>query len=214
MYGIIRLYITLGRNAMRSFIAIIYCEVGSPVANGGKGMCKILKEINGLTATALLAKYGISSMPPIDLSELSKKIGVSVYPVDFSNAEKAANYELGTIIGAAISDEDDLDIMYAEGMSDNRVRFTVAHEIGHCCLHANDLMINHLELRRNNDLNPREKAVNIFAGELLIPEKALSEFCIKLIRPTVLALSQIFQVSSNVMRERLNYLGYENIPEI
>lgn len=170
------------------------------------GMCKILEEINGLRANDLLEKYNIDITPPIDLKRLLERIGISSYPCDFSEVEKKSGYEPRSIIGAAISTEDNLDIMYAKGMSENRIRFTIAHELAHCCLHGDSLRIRHIELRRDNDSSPREVQANIFAGELLIPEKSLREIYNKLYLPTLSFLSEVFQVSTNVMRARLEHL--------
>lgn len=169
-------------------------------------MCKILKEISGLSADELLKKYNISSTPPIDLKNLLERIGVSSYPYDFSKVEKLAGYEPNTIIGAAISTEDNLDIMYAKNMSENRVRFTIAHELAHCCLHSDNLKIKHIELRLDKDASPREMNANIFAEELLIPQKSLNAIYDKLYVPTLSVLSEIFKVSTNVMRARLGHL--------
>lgn len=166
-------------------------------------MCTILKEIGGLSASELLKKYDIDLTPPINLSDLIKKIGISSYPWDFSQVEDAVGYKRGDIVGAALSEKDDLHIMYAKGLSSNRSRFTVAHELGHCCLHAEDLKINHLELRLNNHHDKREEAANIFAGELLIPKEPLMNVYQRLLRPSISTLSEIFSVSYNVMKKRL-----------
>ena len=168
-------------------------------------MCKILREIGGLSALELLEKYGISLSPPIDIKRLVDNIGIRLIRYDFSNAEKAGNYPLGSIIGAALSDGDCLDILYANNLTLNRVRFTVAHELAHCCLHNDSLEINHLELRTNN-VSPKERDTNIFAGELLVPYSSLLPIYNQLLKPSLSVLAQIFLVSSIVMRERLKYL--------
>ena len=172
-------------------------------------MCKILEKIGGLNAGELLSKYNISLTPPINLSLLIERIGISAYSVDFTEAEEAAKYPKGAIVGAAVSFDDDLDIMYAQGLTSNRIRFTVAHELAHCCLHAPDLKIKHIELRTsemNESDNAKEIEANTFAGELLIPEKSLLDIFGALLKPSVSALARIFQVSDNVMRARLEYL--------
>lgn len=177
-------------------------------------MCKILREIEGLSPIQLLKKYQIDLTPPINLSELVKKIGIITYAVDFSEVEAEAGYEQGDIIGAALSDGDDMTIMYSQTCTLNRARFTIAHEIAHCCLHTNDLEINHLELRTDSNKADKERAANIFAGELLIPTEALQNTYSALIKPTVSVLSRIFQVSVSVMRERLSYLELQVFDEM
>lgn len=177
--------------------------------NKGDFMCKILEELRGLNASQLLKKYDISLVPPINLNELIKSIGISSYSLDFSDVEESSGYEKGDILGAVISDGDELDVLYAEGLSDNRSRFTVAHELAHCCLNTDDLIAGHIELRTENKDRHSKKEIgaNIFAGELLIPKESLLEICNLLIKPTVTALADIFQVSVNVMRARLEYLN-------
>ena len=168
-------------------------------------MCKILREIGGLSALELLEKYGISLSPPIDIKRLIDNIGIRLIRYDFSNAERAGNYPLDSIIGAALSDGDNLDILYSNNQTLNRVRFTITHELAHCCLHNDSLEINHLELRTNN-ISLKERDANIFAGELLVPYSSLITIYNQLLKPSLSGLAQIFQVSTNVMRERLEYL--------
>lgn len=187
---------------------IIYGMILCPKNTGGKddnNMCKILREICGLSALELLEKYGINLSPPIDIKKLIDNIGIRLIKYDFSNAERAGNYPLGSIIGAALSDGDNLDILYANNQTLNRDRFTIAHELAHCCLHNDSLEINHLELRTNN-VSLKERDANIFAGELLIPYSSLITIYNQLLKPSLSVLAQIFQVSTNVMRERLKYL--------
>lgn len=175
----------------------------------GGFMSKKLEELSGLTAEQLLRKYNVSLKPPINLNKLIENIGISAYSLDFSDVEDSLGYVKGEILGAVISDGDDLDILYAKGLSDNRSRFTVAHELAHCCTHTQELMSGHIELRKDNDeeLSKKEYDANIFAGELLIPKESLVEVCSLLIKPTITSLAEIFQVSANVMRARLEYLN-------
>lgn len=168
-------------------------------------MCKILREIGGLTAYELLEKYSISLSPPIDIKKLVDNIGIRLVRYDFSEAEKAGNYPQNSIIGAALSEKDSLNILYATKMTLNRIRFTIAHELAHCCLHNDNLEINHLELR-TDDNSDRERDANIFTGELLVPYSSLITIYNQLLKPSLSVLAQIFQVSTNVMRERLKYL--------
>lgn len=115
--------------------------------NGDVFMCRILKNIQGKTAAELLKLYDISMEPPIDLSGLLEKIGISTKGIDFSQIEAKANYAQGRILGAAISKGDNLTIFYRKQDTENRQRFTIAHELAHCCLHSKNLEQNHIELR-------------------------------------------------------------------
>ena len=175
---------------------------------GGSTLCEILKRINGRTALELLEMYNIPLEPPIQLSKLLINIGISTLGIDFTDIEEAANYERGRILGAAISKGENLTIFYRKNDSKNRQRFTIAHELAHCCLHTNALKQNHIELREEFcSKTEKEKAADIFAGELLIPEPLLKNVYDKFYLPSLNSLAKIFNVSTNVMAARLNYLS-------
>ena len=76
------------------------------------------------------------------------------------------------------------------------------------------MRVNHLELRNEffNKDNKKERAANIYAGELLIPDESLKKIYDRLLLPSLKTLSEIFDVSTAVMRERLEEaeLNYYN----
>ena len=161
----------------------------------------------------MLNEYKISLTPPIDISLLLKKIGILEIPFDFSEIEEIMHYEKGDVLGAIYAKKDTLSIFYRSSDTLNRKRFTLAHEIAHCCLDADELEKQHIELRSSQTANtPKEYKANIFAGELLIPELSLkrihSQF---LVAPSLSDISNIFKVSTTVMAARLDYL---NLPYI
>lgn len=112
-------------------------------------MCKILKELGGKTALELLNTYQISDEPPIDIDALLSNIGISIVPIDFSPIENKVNISQGSILGATIVEGEDLSVFYRMDATENRKRFTLAHEIAHCCLHTDSLIDHHVELREN-----------------------------------------------------------------
>ena len=170
-------------------------------------MCKILKNMKNKTATELLRENNISLIPPINMSMLLGNLGIREVSADFSQIEKLMNYDLGSILGITYAKDDDLMIFYKESDTVNRKRFTIAHEIAHCCLHTETLKNRHVELRNNDNKNePREYDANVFAGELLIPKESLYKIYNDLIVPSLSDLSKIFRVSTNVMAGRLDYL--------
>ena len=176
-------------------------------------MCKLLKELNGLTADQLLKKYNMPPNPPIDISSLLKRIGILEIPMDFTEIEKIMKYQPGDVLGAIFAKDNSLGIFYRQGDSLNRIRFTLAHEIAHCCIHADTLEKRHIELRSAlSAVTPKEYSANVFAGELLIPESTLKEIHSRyLVAPPLSNIAQIFKVSTNVMAARLEYL---NLPYI
>lgn len=172
-------------------------------------MCKLLDELNGLTAEQLLKKYDIPDDPPIDIYGLLDRIGILTISFNFTEIEDIKKYKHGDILGAIFAKDDSLGIFYRESDTKNRIRFTLAHELAHCCLHADSLGKRHIELRSSLTANDsREREVNKFAGELLIPEKILRDIHSKyLVAPPLSNIAQIFQVSTNVMAARLDSLG-------
>lgn len=168
-------------------------------------MCKILKKIHGKTAEELLVEYGVYDTLPIDLEKLAKSIGISVLPMDFSVLEKKLNKK--DILGLVLTAGDDAAIFYRNTDSFNRIRFTIAHEIAHCCHLDPSTKEPHIEYRIDEkDKDTYEKDMDIFAGKLLIPLKKLKEVYMSLSLPTSTILAEKFAVSIKVMEARLNYL--------
>ena len=181
----------------------------------GDSMCEILKRLQGKTAEEILDIYAKDRELPVDIVALANNIGINIYSVDFTEVEDDMEIEKGIILGATLSHEEEVNILYRESDSENRKRFTIAHEIAHCCLHTESLIEHHIELR--SDLskdNRREREANIFAGKLLIPEENLRAIHEKLLLPSLSALVRIFKVSSNVMAARLDYLSMSYYKDI
>lgn len=182
---------------------------------GGDYMCKILEKIRNKTASELLQEYEIDMKPPIDIATLLSKIGISTIAHDFTEIEESDNREPGSILGAALSNENSLAIFYKKTDSFHRKKFTIAHELAHCCLHSENLQISHFELRtQNSNLDARELDANIFAGELLIPQNVLMPIYNEFILPSLSALAKQFDVSTNVMAARLDYLKLQYFKDV
>lgn len=185
------------------------------ITSGGDYMCTILEKIKDKKPMDLLKEYDIPLEPPIDISSLLDRIGISVIAKDFTEMEERSKLEYGTILGAAFSKDDNLAIFYRKSDTYNRKIFTIAHELGHCCKHSENLKISHIELRTaNRTLDVHEKEANIFAGELLIPETILMKNYNEFIIPSLKTLSIIFGVSTNVMAARLDYLNLDYYKDI
>lgn len=178
----------------------------------GALMCMILEKIRNKNPYELLDTYGISMTPPINISLLLDKIGISVVAKDFSDIEKITQSESGSILGAAFSNGDDLTIFYKKSDHLHRKKFTIAHELAHCCLDCPGNESSHIEFRLEPFINlseedlQKERQANIFAGQLLIPKDILLLYYDKMIIPSLTELAKIFEVSSSVMAARLDYL--------
>lgn len=174
-------------------------------------MCDKIKELNGLTADSVLNKYWQRDELPINIAKILFDMKIKVAAFDFSNIEKSQNAPEGLILGAVITQGNDVAIVYKKGDPLNRIRFTLAHELAHCCLsHIKPDSKGYVELRLEGDnYDPYEKEANIFAGELLIPRRELQSVLMEYFPdtfPRSKFLASIFSVSVSVMEERLKYL--------
>lgn len=174
----------------------------------GKNMCEALNKIRGMTAEELLEKYGDNTKVPVDLKELLENIGISSFPMDFSKVEKEIGAQQGDVLGLLFAKDEKAAIFFKAGDSLKRRRFTIAHELAHCCLHLEGSDTSHIELRQDEETEKKEERVaDIFAGELLIPLHLLAREYKKMKLPNSKDLANIFGVSIKVMEARLDYLN-------
>lgn len=83
-----------------------------------------------------------------------------------------------------------------------RTRFTVAHELAHCVLHAEDL--DGLDVRPEGDHHAQlEAEANTFAAHLLIPDAALKRLGLTPSTATSDVLAKRFGVSARMAQRRL-----------
>lgn len=199
-------------------------------------MNKILERLQGQSANKLLKYAHCEDKIPVDIVGLAENIGFKLNDIDFTELEqddafKQMVQERGHILGAVFVDDDIIQILYQDHFTDKpssgriyteqetknnlskRQRFTIAHEIAHCCLHMQPDDDIHVEYRMDLDnyVTDKEHDANVFAGELLIPELLLNRLyevydTIKH-TPAVETLSEMFAVSKSVMKARLDYLG-------
>lgn len=173
----------------------------------GVNMCKVLKNIQGKTADEILKEYGNDSSIPVDLNKLLANMGISALPLDFTELEEIIEVEKGRVLGLVMSKGEKAAIFYRKEDSLNRQRFTIAHELAHCCLNNVTYEKPHIDLRLNDkEKDNDEIAADIFAGKLLIPLTKLKDVYLKLAVPSSITLASKFAVSVNVMEARLDYL--------
>ena len=94
--------------------------------------------------------------------------------------------------------------------SENRQRFTIAHEIGHYILHTDDILHHDdekMHFRADKIQSSEETEANFFAAEILMPA-LLIEKCVENDIDYVDELAKCFNVSQDAMRYRLTNLGY------
>lgn len=201
---------------------------------GKLNMCMGLNKIKEKTAQEILNMTNQTDAVPVNIEKIILTLGINLQETNFEDEyfnnillqnEKYLNR--GKILGAVFCDKDELNICYRKtdinsevffgNISDedktkkieHRKRFTLAHELAHCCLHMSKTKSPyHLELRTDKYLDSEEEYLaNKFAGELLIPEHSLRKIYEKLEFPSITFLADLFNVSRSVMMARLDVLN-------
>ena len=151
---------------------------------------------------------------PVNLDDLVEGLSISVRKYDFSEDVSAV---------LVVEEDGTATIGYNPKESPNRIRFSIAHELGHYFLHSNSskgIFMDKLMFRKNIKLyNRREEQIeieaNYFAANLLMPKQLL----IKEVRrldydddddDNIKKLADLFEVSVSAMTFRLINLGLYN----
>jgi Zn-dependent peptidase ImmA (M78 family) len=158
-------------------------------------------------AQGLLKKTGVDA-PSVDVIEIAKRLGVRVEMADLGSdcSGMLVRGAEGAVIG----------VHYAH--PPNRQRFTIAHELGHFCLHDGGTYVDRgTSLRfRSNSKNSgsaiEEREANQFAAGLLMPADWIRDEMDR--HPfdlgddeSLMNLCEHFGVSSQAMIYRLTNLG-------
>lgn len=175
-----------------------------------------LSRLVGQNAEYFVTYFSLDATVPVDLSEMLKEYNIALRVTDFKSFEEfpeiAENIpQKGKVLGAVKTINDRVNIFYRKGDTPHRQRFTIAHEFAHCCLNAEEIAVNgHVDFRLDiEEATEDEYKANVFAGELLIPRNVLDSIYSKVSEPNINTLAYVFDVSVNVMEERLKYLGYK-----
>lgn len=169
-----------------------------------------VSELHLRTAKEILAICNQTDAVPVDIRSILETLEISAIPFDFTEVEESLpeKYKGSKILGAMISKDENAAILYSakDKKDSHRMRFTIAHELAHICRGEH----RHIEFRIDGDLTEDEIAANTFAGELLIPENTLKSVIKELLAPTIANLADIFDVSVNVMNERIKHLDLQD----
>ena len=191
----------------------------------------VIRKMNGKKPNEILEMhYGEDVKIPVDIVAVAKSIGIRLGSIDFTELEKQEPFraivgEDNHILGAAYIRDNGVQIVYqnslhkidgSESLSDvdkdkklhRRQRFTIAHEIAHCCFDLTENDTSHIEYRTDDAVDKeKEKKANIFAGELLIPYDFLEIIC-SLLKGviSISLLADMFDVSRKVMKARIEYV--------
>lgn len=146
--------------------------------------------------------------PPIDVQKIATSLGAKVNYV---------LYDDENVSGVLVKRSDEITIGVNSRHSENRQRFTIAHEIGHLLLHSNrPIFIDevHTHFRDQNSakgLDKTEIEANYFAAELLMPEKFVRQDMDNLNyldEKAIQNLASKYSVSVEAFVYRVSNLGY------
>lgn len=208
----------------------LYIAKKISLKGGCYNMGKTLEKLKNKSAEMLVNEYNLDKTLPIDIVALTKNLGIELMGLNFNQIEQREPFatmvkERGHLLGATLEDGDDLIICYntydfpvyfqdmppalATMKKVFRNRFTIAHEIGHCCLHILSESGYNLAFRTDaTDYdNKKEREANIFAGELLIPKSLVDKVYNQINIVRVEDMAELFEVSNSVMKARLDYLN-------
>jgi Zn-dependent peptidase ImmA (M78 family) len=159
----------------------------------------------------LLSAYDISE-PPVDVERLATNLGLEVrkQPAE-DDLSGVLMRKTGTTAVVGVN----------RNHHRNRQRFTIAHEIAHFLLHPGDGLhvdkgyeVKRRDGKSSEGVDDEEKEANLFAAELLLPERFLVGDIAKLdgldlSNDKVIAeLAERYSVSAQAFGYRLAYLGF------
>lgn len=186
------------------------------------GTPKIFSNANSLLEWA--KNNGLEIAAPIDVDKIASLLGIAV------NYD-ASLHESGTVGKIQFSNGYPVvTINPLENTYEPRRRFTLAHEIGHYCLHSNEAREGFTDNRRTMSRNDSywdrfESEANSFAAQLLMPKLLLIEVGNRIIKEYqdtqgiehgmpvstfTEKMADIFDVSNKAMEYRLKNLGLVN----
>jgi Zn-dependent peptidase ImmA (M78 family) len=162
-------------------------------------------------ADQLLLKHRISS-PPVDVGLIADGLGIRV-------SKQSVDDNVSGFLLTGPNQKSPV-IGVNANQSDNRQRFTIAHELGHFLLHKGETVhvdsalkfeIRLRDAESSKGLDLAEREANAFAAEILMPQTFLERDILamsKLDTEALDKLAQHYQVSRDAFTFRLANLGY------
>lgn len=162
----------------------------------------ILKIITDTNEKKVYQKYA-STPFPFNVIAFGKELGLDL----------RESSELSDSISGFIKKEDKkIYICVNNKHSENRKRFTIAHELGHYFLHNEELttgFIDSVLKREKGKNNKKEKEANAFAANLLMPTELFKSLWLRE-DATISTIATIFFVSESAVLTRAKYLKLTN----
>lgn len=140
---------------------------------------------------------------PVDINMIAEKMGAKVQYLKKLEGGDDISGRFDIINGQAVCSIRDTD-------TSQRMRFTLAHELGHYALgHGGGFRDNSASFNLNN-YDQREVDANAFAAELLMPKRAVDYVIQEKDITDFTQLAMLFDVSTPAMKYRLKKLGWIN----
>lgn len=157
-------------------------------------------------ARKVLAEAGVKE-PPVQVQKIAGHLGADVR---YKSVER-------DISGFISRQQDGVVVIGINTFHhSHRQRFTLAHELGHLCLHTGKaLYVDHVprfrDVKSSQAVEPEEIEANLFASELLMPEDLLTRDIQAMkddliTRDAIDKLAKRYRVSPEAMRVRLERL--------
>ena len=151
-----------------------------------------------------------------DLYQLAREKSITCLPIDLAKLASLLQIKImgakldETVSGVLKKDPAGVwTVLYNEGQSYVRSRFTIAHELAHFCLHrGNRDNFEDDVFFRTESSDWMEKEANRFAGELLMPRDEFKKAVDQGIT-NIDELARRFAVSTYAVRVRAKELGYK-----
>jgi Zn-dependent peptidase ImmA (M78 family) len=171
-----------------------------------------------------LSDLGYTPSTPVDVDRIAEELKIKVeYSSKFKNEDEIGEIEF-------LSDDEKytaiIRLNEKQNLYDPRRRFTLAHEIGHFCLHSNGNRSGFIDdkstmSRTLSYWDAKESQANNFAAQLLMPanlvveqsdilinrfkvERSQQKFTIQ---NFVMEMANVFNVSNPAMEYRLKSMG-------
>ncbi len=139
---------------------------------------------------------------PFNVIAFGKELGIKI----------RESYNLKDSIVGFIKKIDDTIYICVNGVhSENRKRFTIAHELGHYFLHSDSLqqgLVDNILHRENGIINQKEQEANTFAANLLMPSELFKTLWLR--EEAISTIATMFFVSESAVLTRAKYLGLIN----
>jgi Zn-dependent peptidase ImmA (M78 family)/DNA-binding XRE family transcriptional regulator len=175
---------------------------------------EIPEEVDENTPEGLARKvrgiFGIKHGPVLELINKAERSGIVFLPMNLDRNLNIANRDKGDTFSACVVSVGERKplIIYNKNHTFDRIRFSIAHELGHVYLHHYNTLkwkYDRAILEEEKE-NVKEIEANRFAAEFLMPENEISKELNELHAMKLMSLKKKWKVSFAALIERAKHL--------